>query len=132
MSDSVRAIEAVALQPAVDWDGSRYDRVSDPQVAWGRRVIARLAPQPDERILDLGCGTGRLTGELAGRVPRGLVVGLDMSEPMLRVAARAVGRPAVQWVRGDGRKLPGSTASKAPATRTDTATCRPGFAVPWR
>ena len=61
MSDSVRAIEPAASAPHVDWDGSRYDRVSDPQVAWGRNVIARLAPRAHERILDLGCGTGRLT-----------------------------------------------------------------------
>ena len=106
MSNPLRATGARPSQPAVDWDGSRYDRVSDPQVAWGRRVIERLAPQPHERILDLGCGTGRLTGELAGQVPRGLVVGLDLSEPMLRVAAQAVRGPAVQWVRGDGKKLP--------------------------
>ena len=90
----------------VDWDGSRYDRVSDPQVAWGRRVIARLAPQPHERILDLGCGTGRLTLELAGHVPEGLVVGLDRSDAMLRVASQASRDLGVQLVRGDGTRLP--------------------------
>ena len=97
---------ANAAHSAVDWDASRYDRVSDPQVAWGRRVISRLAPQPGERILDLGCGTGRLTVEVAGYVPGGLVVGLDVSEPMLRVAAQAPRGPAVHWVRGDGARLP--------------------------
>lgn len=113
MSDSVRAIEAAASGPAVDWDGSRYDRVSDPQVAWGRNVIARLAPRAHERILDLGCGTGRLTLELAGHVPRGLVVGLDLSEGMLRVAAQAVRGPGVQLVRGDGTRLPFDAAFDA-------------------
>jgi trans-aconitate 2-methyltransferase len=94
-----------------DWDATRYDRVSDPQVEWGRRVIARLAPQPRERLLDLGCGTARLTAELAGIVPDGLVVGLDPSEAMLGVASAAVrsARPfssALVLVRGDGSALP--------------------------
>lgn len=104
----------------VDWDAARYDRVSDPQVEWGRRVITRLAPQPHERILDVGCGTGRLTGELAARVPRGSVVGLDRSAAMLAVAqpaladaGRARGSGGVRFVRGDGAALPFASAFDA-------------------
>ncbi len=47
-----------------DWDASRYHRVSEPQFDWGQRVIARLKPVAGERILDLGCGTARLTQEI--------------------------------------------------------------------
>ena len=61
-----------------DWDGAKYHRISDPQMAWGRAVAARLAPSKGERILDLGCGTGRLTAEIA-RTPGIRVVGLDRS-----------------------------------------------------
>jgi len=86
----------------VDWDAARYDRVSDPQLEWGRRVIARLAPRAGERVLDLGCGTGRVTAEIAALVPGGLVVGLDRSETMLRVAARTV--PASTGVAAAGRQ----------------------------
>jgi trans-aconitate 2-methyltransferase len=96
-----------------DWDALRYDRVSNPQVAWGRRVIVRLAPQPGERILDLGCGTGRLTAEIGPLVPGGVVVGLDPSARMLRVASQAARasmageRTApIRLVRGDGVALP--------------------------
>ncbi len=95
-----------------DWDATRYDRISDPQVEWGRRVIARLGPQADERILDLGCGTARLTSELATLVPGGLVIGFDRSEAMLGVASTIV-QPSglassarVQFVRGEGTSLP--------------------------
>ena len=69
-----------------DWNAAEYHRVSDPQVAWGRVVLERLELRGDERVIDAGCGTGRLTKELAARVPRGAVVGLDASRQMLEQA----------------------------------------------
>ena len=35
-----------------DWDARTYDRVADPQTAWGRVVLDRLALTGDERVLD--------------------------------------------------------------------------------
>lgn len=87
-----------------DWDAHRYHRLSDPQVSWGRRLAARLAPAPGERILDLGCGTGRLTEEIATAAPGIFAVGVDRSETMLAVNG---GAPAsYRRVRGDGTALP--------------------------
>jgi trans-aconitate 2-methyltransferase len=71
----------------MDWDAERYHRLSEPQFAWGRQVLKRLAPKPGERILDLGCGTGRLTAELVGAMGEGHVVAVDRSESMLTQAA---------------------------------------------
>jgi trans-aconitate 2-methyltransferase len=94
-----------------DWDAARYHRVSEPQFDWGQRVIARLKPSAGERILDLGCGTGRLTLEIvkaAGGLPAPRVVGLDRSGAMLAVA-RAGGEDScspVGFVHGDGAALP--------------------------
>ena len=68
-----------------DWDAAKYHRISDPQLAWGRTIAARLAPVAGERILDLGCGTGRLTEEIAA-TPGIFVVGLDRSAAMLEEA----------------------------------------------
>jgi trans-aconitate 2-methyltransferase len=85
-----------------DWDAARYHRLSDPQLAWGRRVLERLALRSGERVLDLGCGTGRLTAELASG-PGNFVIGLDRSESML---AQAVGHRVALLVRGDGAALP--------------------------
>lgn len=57
--------------------------------------------------LDLSCGAGYFTDRLAGAVPNALVVGLDISEAMLRKAlGETVGRPHVHLVRGDVRALP--------------------------
>lgn len=87
----------------VDWDARRYHELSSPQLEWGRRVIARLRPLAGERILDLGCGTGRLTLDIAHAMGRGLVVGLDRSAAMLKVASSSSGLPVVM---ADGAGLP--------------------------
>src|ERR1043165_8017790 len=69
-----------------DWDASAYHKVSDPQFAWGRAVLGRLELRGNERVVDLGCGSGRLTRELAARLHNGQLVGLDASRPMLEQA----------------------------------------------
>jgi trans-aconitate 2-methyltransferase len=88
-----------------DWDAARYHRVSDPQRAWGLRVLDRLAPARGERILDIGCGTGRLTSEVSRRAPELFIVGLDRSATMLREAKRHFGDRA-QFVQADATALP--------------------------
>jgi trans-aconitate 2-methyltransferase len=73
-------------EPQRDWDARTYDRVADPQTAWGRVVLERLALTGDERVLDAGCGSGRVTEHLAERLPRGRVVALDASASMIEAA----------------------------------------------
>ncbi len=99
----------------MDWNAERYHEVSAPQQAWGRRILERLPLQGHERVLDLGCGTGRITSEIAARVPHGRVVGLDRSESMLHTAAMwlAEHSPATRLVLGDGAQLPFSRAFDA-------------------
>lgn len=91
-----------------EWDARTYHAVSDPQFAWGVRVLDRLAPAPGESVLDAGCGSGRLTLELARRVPGGRVVAVDRSRAMLDEAhktLRAVQVP-VHFVLADLTALP--------------------------
>jgi trans-aconitate methyltransferase len=92
-----------------EWNAETYHRVSKPQFEWGQRVLTRLPLDGGERVLDIGCGTGRLTDQLLGRLPRGRVVAIDLSENMLRVAReylapRHAGR--VQFARADATALP--------------------------
>lgn len=94
---------------ATDWDAARYHRISVPQFDWGQRVIARLEPGRGERILDLGCGTGRLTHEIRRATDGGQVVGVDVSGGMLAVARASVAPaagPGVVYVQASGLALP--------------------------
>lgn len=80
---------------AREWNATSYDRISDPQFAWGKKVLDRLLAQNlrgDERILDAGTGTGRLTELLLERLPGVTVTALDHSSNMLTIAGERLGR----------------------------------------
>jgi trans-aconitate 2-methyltransferase len=92
-----------------DWDAATYDRIADPQARWGNEVLDRLPLRGDERVLDAGCGSGRVTERLAERLPNGSVVALDMSPAMLAEARRRLGRfgDRIEFVAADlGAPLP--------------------------
>lgn len=69
-----------------EWNSTVYHRLSAPQVSWGKKVLSRLHLRGDEVVLDAGCGTGRLTAELLEALPRGRVIGIDLSRNMLNTA----------------------------------------------
>ena len=87
-----------------EWNASLYHRISAPQVSWGKKVLARVSLRGDERVLDAGCGTGRLTRDLLESLPHGQVFALDVSQNMID-AARDYLQPdfgaRVQFVRCD-------------------------------
>ena len=91
-----------------DWNAERYHDISTPQQTWGRKVLDRLPLAGTERVLDIGCGTGRLTEELARRVPAGRVVGVDRSPSMLATAAAWLREhaPKTGLVQADAAALP--------------------------
>lgn len=74
-----------------DWDAGTYDRVSDPQFAWALEQLERVPLRGDETVLDAGCGSGRVTAELARRLPRGRVYGVDVAPSMAEHARAALG-----------------------------------------
>ena len=69
-----------------EWNSAIYHRLSGPQVSWGKKVLSRLRLRGDEVVLDAGCGTGRLTTDLLEALPRGRVIGIDVSQNMLQSA----------------------------------------------
>jgi trans-aconitate 2-methyltransferase len=74
-----------------DWDAATYDRISGPQQAWAAEQLDRLDLAGDEVVLDAGCGSGKITAELARRVPHGTVYAVDAAPSMVRHAQEALG-----------------------------------------
>jgi trans-aconitate 2-methyltransferase len=71
------------------WDAEEYARNSTAQLGWARELIEKLALSGSESVLDIGCGDGKVTAEIARRVPGGRVVGIDSSQEMILLARRA-------------------------------------------
>ena len=88
------------------WDAEKYDSVKAPQVEAGRELIESAAVRAGDRILDIGCGTGKLTLELARLVPQGFVTGIDPSEDMLQKAlAVSAGAANLKFIRGHAQDM---------------------------
>jgi trans-aconitate 2-methyltransferase len=81
-----------------EWDAETYDAVSDPQFEWGTEVLRRLELRGDERVLDAGCGSGRVTAELLMQIPDGELVAVDGSEAMIAKARERLGEKATYLV----------------------------------
>jgi trans-aconitate 2-methyltransferase len=73
------------------WHGATYDRLSTPMEAMGREVLERLPLDGSETVIDAGCGSGRVTEALLARVPRGRVIGVDVSSSMIEAARERLG-----------------------------------------
>ncbi|HEX7652569.1 MAG TPA: methyltransferase domain-containing protein [Verrucomicrobiae bacterium] len=82
---------APSLPP--QWDAAGYAANSTVQLDSARTLISRLALLGDETVLDLGCGDGKVSAELAQAVPRGKVLGVDISVEMIAFANRHHGSP---------------------------------------
>ena len=70
------------------WNAAAYAANSAVQQAWARELIARLQLRGDEHILDVGCGDGKVSAEMAQAVPRGKVIGTDASPEMIVFARK--------------------------------------------
>jgi trans-aconitate methyltransferase len=71
------------------WNASDYAANSSSQQVQARELIARIQPRGDEHILDVGCGDGKITAELARAVSRGSATGIDASPQMIEFAMAA-------------------------------------------
>ena len=78
------------------------------QQAWARELIAKLNLRGDEHVLDVGCGDGKVSAEIAQAVPRGSVAGVDASPQMIKFARTAFppGKiPNLEFQVMDARKI---------------------------
>jgi trans-aconitate 2-methyltransferase len=92
-----------------EWNATEYARRSGLQQTMAEEVLALLDLEGSERVLDVGCGDGKITAEIAARVPRGSVVGVDASQDMISFASSHFGptvRPNLRFEVADARLLP--------------------------
>ena len=68
------------------WDAAAYAVHSEVQWAQARELIRQLKLRGDEQVLDAGCGDGKITAEIAARLPRGRVTGEDISPEKIQFA----------------------------------------------
>ncbi len=71
---------------AYQWNAQDYAQSSSEQQKWARELIAKLHLQGNERLLDIGCGDGKVSAELASHLPEGSVLGIDNSPSMIALA----------------------------------------------
>ena len=92
-----------------EWDAAEYSRRSSLQEAMAQEVLALLDLKGSERILDVGCGDGKITAQIASRASKGSVVGVDPSRDMISFARSHFGPatlPNLRFEVADARRLP--------------------------
>lgn len=90
------------------WNATDYEKHSSQQQLWARELIQKLALRGDETALDVGCGDGKVTAEIAASLPRGNVVGVDMSAEMIALAQQRYPRrdnPSLRFQVGNASEL---------------------------
>ncbi len=92
------AIAAASAEQLASWDGAEgaywaanADRFERSVAAYDPAFLAAARLAVDDRVLDVGCGTGSTTREAARRCPRGWVLGVDLSGAMVDVARERAG-----------------------------------------
>jgi trans-aconitate 2-methyltransferase len=88
-----------------EWNAQLYRERSSLQRTMAAKVLQALELTSSDRVLDVGCGDGRITSEIAQRAPNGYAVGVDASSNMIALASRKV-RPNLHFAVADARSLP--------------------------
>ncbi len=91
------------------WDGWEDLPALERKLADG---LEELGVRADEKVVDIGCGTGNLTRALLARLSsQGKVIAVDISPRMIELAQRKVSDPRVTWHRTDAQQLPVNDAA---------------------
>ena len=94
--------------PGYNWNAQDYAKNSQNQFEWAQELIPKLKLQGNEALLDIGCGDGKITAELARCLPNGRAVGVDSSEKMIDLAKTSFPKkvyPNLSFQVMDARKL---------------------------
>ncbi|HEY1663961.1 MAG TPA: methyltransferase domain-containing protein [Verrucomicrobiae bacterium] len=90
------------------WNAADYAANSAVQQTWARELIAKLNLRGDEHVLDVGCGDGKVTAEMARALPNGSATGIDASAEMIVFAQKTFPHkqfPNLEFHVMDARKI---------------------------
>ncbi len=90
------------------WNADDYRQNSAAQQQWAQELIAKLNLIGNETVLDVGCGDGKVTAEIASHLSRGQVIGVDNSDAMIALANREYPEssfPNLRFQQMDAREL---------------------------
>jgi trans-aconitate 2-methyltransferase len=90
------------------WNPEAYGKSSSAQKKWAEELISKIHIKGYERILDIGCGDGKITAQIASLVPKGSVIGIDNSTEMVSFAKRQFppsSNPNLSFQHGDASDL---------------------------
>ncbi|OPX61726.1 MULTISPECIES: methyltransferase domain-containing protein [unclassified Methanoregula] len=96
------------LSTKLSWDAKEYSHYSAFQEQCAQEVIGKLDLRGSEHILDIGCGDGRSTAEIARRLHQGRILGIDASAEMIQYASScypAEKYPNLSFAVADARAL---------------------------
>lgn len=92
-----------------EWNAAEYNKQSALQKWLADEHLADLRLDGTERVLDIGCGDGKVTAEIADRLPHGSVLGVDPSTAMIAFAQQHFSTPArsnADFAVADATQLP--------------------------
>ena len=87
------------------WNAEDYANNSSAQESWANELIEKLALKGDERLLDIGCGDGKITAAIAARLKDGYVLGIDRSKDMIDLAKSRFERENLSFQLADVSSL---------------------------
>ncbi len=90
------------------WDAEDYKNSSSAQRKWAMELISKLEIKGNERILDVGCGDGKITAEIALKLLEGSVLGIDSSKEMIALARETFNSdeyPHLSFILKDAQEL---------------------------
>ncbi|HUT37673.1 MAG TPA: methyltransferase domain-containing protein [Methanoregula sp.] len=96
------------VSPTFTWNAADYNKSSPAQRLWAQELIAKSGLFGNERVIDIGCGDGKVTAAIAASVPQGAVTGIDSSPEMIRFAREHFPRrihPNLTFIQMDARHL---------------------------
>jgi trans-aconitate methyltransferase len=90
------------------WNATEYAKNSSNQFEWAKELVPKLALIGKESVLDIGCGVGKATHLLSTYLPHGQIVGVDVSEGMIKEARKQFPHchnPNLTFLKMDARQL---------------------------